>query len=180
MERARTNLSTARVKDNKLANDIRKFKNRIDELQPNVRDDVLRNLRTIVANLTKVIPAINGDINREYYYCYGAGSVETVNTGSTVVYVVRGDSFGQYVSNLYGANLSTQFGANDSIRLNVVDPFSPIWTSKFGLGYQSGSQGGSSSEFSCLGDNSGNISTGQGRISSIQGNQVVVNGLDGR
>jgi hypothetical protein len=75
--------------------------------------------------------------------------------------------------------LDSQFGANDSLRLNVVDPFSPIWTSKFGLGYQSGSQG-SSSEFSCLGDSSGNVSTGQGRISSIQGNQVVISGQDGR
>ncbi len=75
MERARTNLSTARVKDNKLANDIRKYKNRIEQLQPNVRDDVLRNLRAIVTNLNKVLPSINGDINREYYYCYGAGKV---------------------------------------------------------------------------------------------------------
>lgn len=78
-------------------------------------------------------------------------------------------------------NFNNQFGSNDSLRLNVVDPFSPIWTSKFGLTYQSGSQGqGSSSEFSCLGDNSGSVSTGQGRISSIQGNQVVVRGQDGR
>lgn len=75
MERARTNLSTARVKDNKLANDIRKYQSRIEQLQPNVRDDVLRNLRSIVSNLNKVLPNINGDINREYYYCYGAGKV---------------------------------------------------------------------------------------------------------
>lgn len=181
MERARTNLSTARVKDNKLANDIRKYQSRIEQLQPNVRDDVLRNLRAIVSNLNKVLPSINSDINREYYYCYGAGKVETINTGNTVVYVVRGDAFGQYISNLYGVNMTNQFGSNDSLRLNVVDPFSPIWTSKFGLSYSNGQGGqGSSSEFSCLGDSSGSVSTGQGRISSIQGNQVVVSGQDGR
>jgi len=183
MERARTNLSTARGKDNKLANDIRRWRNRIEALRPNLRDDDLRNLRNLVTSLTGILPNISKDVDREYYYCYGAGKIETVTTGSTVVYVVRGDVFGQYVGNLYGGNLASnlQFGQNESIRLQVVDPFSPIWTSKFGLSYRGAGQGQafSDSSFTCL-DNGGSLSTGRGRITSIQGNEILVSGQDGR
>lgn len=90
VERARTDLTVARTRDDRLANDIRGLNDRLRALQPNANDEDLKRLRVLIDNLNKLIPNINNDINREYYYCYGAGKVDTLNVGSTVVYVVRG------------------------------------------------------------------------------------------
>ncbi len=58
LERARTDLSVAQVKDNNLANDIKNFKDRINAEQPKLVDDDLKKLRTIIDNLNKSLPTI--------------------------------------------------------------------------------------------------------------------------
>jgi chromosome segregation ATPase len=94
VQRARTDLSVAQAKDKVFADQIKDFQNQIAVQQPRLRDDDLLKLRTLISNLTLTLPQIQNQINREYYYCYGAGKVETVTTGTTIVYVIRGQAFG--------------------------------------------------------------------------------------
>ena len=75
LERARTDLSVAQAKDKVFADQIKDFQNQITVQQPRLRDDDLLKLRTLITNLTLTLPQIQNQINREYYYCYGAGKV---------------------------------------------------------------------------------------------------------
>ncbi len=182
LERARTDLSVAKVKDEKLANDIRNFQDQINAQQPKLVDDDLRNLRTIITNLNAVIPKINDAINREYYYCYGAGKVSTETVGSVIVYVVKGEAFGQYIQTAYGQSVAAPQLRSDGpdFRLNLVDPYSQIWTAKFGyptLANKAGINAGVfPGDFSCL--NAGGNS-GSGRISAVNADGFVVNDTNG-
>ena len=90
VQRARTDLSVAQAKDQTYLDQIREFQRLINAQQPRLVDDDLRKLRDLINNLNNSLPKIQNQINREYYYCYGAGKVETINTGSVVVYVVKG------------------------------------------------------------------------------------------
>jgi len=75
VQRARTDLSVAQAKDKVFADQIKDFQNQITVQQPRLRDDDLLKLRTLITNLTLTVPQIQNQINREYYYCYGAGKV---------------------------------------------------------------------------------------------------------
>jgi len=75
VQRARTDLSVAQAKDKVFADQIKDFQNQITVQQPRLRDDDLLKLRTLITNLTLTLPQIQNQINREYYYCYGAGKV---------------------------------------------------------------------------------------------------------
>jgi predicted nucleic acid-binding Zn-ribbon protein len=195
LERARTDLSVATVKDNKFADDIKGFKDRINAQQPKLVDDDLTKLRTLIANLNATLPNVQAAIDREYYYCYGAGKVETVTTGNTIVYVVRGEAFGQYITNAYGQSVrAPSLRTSGDYRLQVVDPFSPVWTAKFGYpsvarGRGSGSGSGSGSgagwtagsgDFSCLGGLSGGSSSGSGVITGISNDGFEVKDASGK
>jgi hypothetical protein len=186
-------LSVATVKDNKFADDIKGFKDRINAQQPKLVDDDLTKLRTLIANLNATLPNVQAAIDREYYYCYGAGKVETVTTGSVIVYVVKGEAFGQYITNAYGQSVGApQLRTGDDYRLQVVDPFSQIWTAKFGYpsaargrgsGFGSGSGAGwtaGSGDFSCLGGLSGGSSSGSGVITGINNDGFEVKDVNGR
>ena len=94
VQRSRTDLSVAQAKDKGFADQIRGFQNLINDQQPKLLDGDLAKLRELVNNLKLTLPQIQSQIDREYYYCYGAGKVETINTGKVVVYVVRGQAFG--------------------------------------------------------------------------------------
>ena len=119
----------------------------------------------MIDNLNRSVPEVQGQLDREYYYCYGAGRVDTIKTGDTVVYVVRGEAFGKYIQNAYGQNVNVR---NQDYRLRVIDPFSDLWTSKFGYPWAVGGN----SKFSCLG-NGGNA--GAGVITDIKGGEITVN-----
>jgi predicted nucleic acid-binding Zn-ribbon protein len=189
LERARTDLSVATVKDNKFADDIKVLKDRINAQQPKLVDDDLNKLRTLIANLNATVPNVQAAIDREYYYCYGAGKVETVTTGNTIVYVVRGEAFGQYIDNAYGQSVrAPQLRTSGDYRLQVVDPFSPVWTAKFGYpsvarGRGSGSGAGwtaGSGDFSCLGSLGGGSSSGSGVITGISNDGFEVKDASGK
>lgn len=61
----------------------------------------------MVATLNRLIPSVQSEIDRHYYYCFGDGSVQIEETGNVVVYIVRGERFGDYLRKQYGegANL---------------------------------------------------------------------------
>lgn len=195
LERARTDLSVAQVKDNNLANDIKNLKDRIAAEQPKLVDDDLKKLRTIIDNLNRSLPTIQSQIDREYYYCYGAGKVETVTTGNTIVYVIKGEAFGQYIDSAYGQGVfAPGLRTSGDYRLQVVDPFSSIWTAKFGYptavnvrggagsypGTGSGSGSGSGwADFSCL-SGSGSASSGRGTVTSVSNDGIVINDANGK
>jgi len=159
------------------------------EQQPRTDDTPLRNLRAIIANLNRVLPNINNDINREYYYCYGAGKVETLTVGATVVYVVRGEAFGEYLSRAYGQNVGAPLvSSGTDYRLQVVDPFSQIWTAKFGYpSFVAGSVGGAGGAVgtaSCLGGGllgsaGSSGSSGLGVIANITSDGIQVRNSKG-
>lgn len=175
LERARTDLSVAQVKDRKLADDIKGYNNRINDEQPKLVDDELRKLRVIIDKLQSSVPQIQSEIDREYYYCYGAGKVDTLTVGNTIVYVVKGEAFGTYVDNAYGQSVGApQLRTSGDYRLQVVDPFSRAWTSKFGV-----SAGGAGGDFSCF-NGSGSSSSGRGRIQSVSNSGFQVLDANGK
>ncbi len=44
----------------------------------------------MIDSLRKLVPSVQAEIDRHYYYCFGDGKVEVRQTGGVVVYVVRG------------------------------------------------------------------------------------------
>jgi len=171
LERARTDLSVAQVKDRRLADDIRNLQARIADQQPKLVDDDLNNLKVLIGKLNSTIPSIQSEIDREYYYCYGSGKVSTETTGNTIVYVVKGEAFGTYLQSAYGQSVwAPSLRTTGDYRLQVVDPFSPVWTSKFGYPAASGSG-------SCLG--SGSV-IGQGTIAAISTTGFQVKDASGK
>lgn len=118
-----------------------------------------------------------------------------MTTGNTIVYVIKGEAFGQYIDNAYGQSVSAPgLRTNGDYRLQVVDPFSSIWTAKFGYpsavsggsgsrpGTGSGSGSGSGSgwsDFSCL-SGSGSASSGRGTVSSVSNDGIVIKDVNGK
>ena len=47
----------------------------------------------MVEKLKRNIPSVESEIDRQYYYCYGNGSVEIAQTGSVVVFIIKGENF---------------------------------------------------------------------------------------
>jgi len=176
LERARTDFSVAQVKDRKLQDDINNFKNRIADQQPKLVEDDLNNLKVLINKLNGTLPSIQSEIDREYYFCYGAGKVSTETTGNTIVYVVKGEAFGTYIQSAYGQSVwAPSLRTSGDYRLQVVDPFSPAWTSKFGYSNVfSGSGSGLGSCFTGRGS-----SSGRGVISSISNTGFVVKDAQG-
>lgn len=173
LERARTNLSVAQVQDRNFADDIRNLQNRIKDEEPKLVDDDLRKLKGLIDKLNKTIPSIQSEIDREYYYCYGAGKVDTQQVGNVIVYVIKGEAFGHYIDTAYGQAVGApQLRTGADYRLQLVDPFSQIWTAKYGYPSLAGSNGATGGNFSCI---SGTApSTGSGVISGVSGNGIQV------
>lgn len=90
VERVRTDISVAQAKDGQIASQIADLRNRIAIEQPKLVDGDLTNLLDMVATLTRILPTVQMEIDRQYYFCYGAGAVTTTTTGGVLVYVVRG------------------------------------------------------------------------------------------
>ena len=179
LERSRTDLSVAQVKDKKLADDIKGFKDRIVAEQAKVVEDDLQKLRTIVDKLGKSYPTIQAGIDREYYYCYGPGKVQVETTGNTIVYIVNGDAFGQYIDNAYGTvSTGLRVSTSGNVRLQSVDAFSPVWTAKFGGSAKGGSGAASGrGNFSCW---SSNATNGRGVITGVNADGIQINDANGR
>lgn len=189
LDRARTDLSVAQVKDTNWANDIKDLQSQINDQQPKLVDDELKKLRVLINNLNKSLPQIQSEIDREYYYCYGAGKVDTQQTGSVLIYIIKGEAFGQYIQNAYGQSVGApQLRTGDDYRLQLVDPFSSIWTAKFGYpsaatgpgssSWAPGAVGGAGRNFSCLSNTS--ASTGKGTITGVANDGITIKDANGK
>ena len=90
VERLRTDIAVAQNKADKYRDQIRDLQNRIDVERKKTSTADLDDLNEMIATLKGFIPTVQSEIDRHYYYCYGEGSVEVEQTGSVVVYIVRG------------------------------------------------------------------------------------------
>lgn len=98
----------------------------------------------MVSKLQRMVPSVQTEIDRQYYYCYGDGSVEIAQTGGVIVFIIRGNSVENYIHNAYGENLSPSSLRRTDLRLQRVDVFSSQWTNAYG--------GFEKSQFSCIED----------------------------
>lgn len=176
--RLRTDISVNDAKKTRLLRDISSLEDRIAlEKKKNIPDDLNR-LNDMVATLRRVVPTVESEIDRHYYYCFGDGKVQVETTGGVVVYIVRGEAFGNYLRNLYGRNIVVP-AVNGNVLFNRVDIFGAPWVGAFGYPFGSGAFGGNdlslTGSFSCL--NPGALVTGSGTISAIGGGWIEA--LDG-
>ena len=134
-----------------------------------VQDD-LDDLNAMIARLKALIPGTEREIDRQYYYCYGDGAVTVEETGGVVVYIVRGESFGNYLLSVYGQSVKAGGISAASYSFYRVDIFSPIWTAKYGFPPVIG-------DFSCAA--SGSHVSGQGTITGISADGFTIRHSDG-
>ena len=175
VERLRTDINVAESKTRGIDDRIDDLNRRIDVEKGKLKHDDLENLRHMINSLSGLIDGVQREIDRQYYYCYGDGAVQTEQTGSVVVYIVRGESFGNYLLTVYGQSVKVP-AVRGTYNLYRIDIFSPVWTSQFGASFSGSSMGGSSlslgGDFSCT--NNAGAQTGSGRISNISGNRIEV------
>ena len=178
VERVRTDISVALAKDDQFAKQIADLKARRAVEESKLVDKDLDSLLEMVATLTRILPSVQMEIDRQYYYCYGEGAVQTTNTGGVLVYVVRGESFAKYLQSAYGQDVRVVQGGVRAAdyQFYSTDIFSPLWTSTFGYPFVAQdfntADNSFASDFGCL--NPSALQSGQGVIKSVQGNHVQV------
>lgn len=94
--------------DAKFIDDIRGFNNRAYVEEAKLVEDDLKNLKIIVDKLQSSVPQIQSEVDREYYYCYGAGKPKTPAPQSTIIFLAKGAAYGTKIDNTnsQSANLS--------------------------------------------------------------------------
>lgn len=175
VERIRTELTIAQTKDDQLAAEIAALKNRIALEEQKLVNGDLDSLLDMVATLERILPTVQMEIDRQYYFCYGDGAVETTNTGGVLVYIVRGESFAEYIQSAYGQTVNVnRNGVRGVNELYAVDIFSNAYSSNYGAPFSSNFGSGNSyaSDFNCL--NPSALQSGQGTIQAISGNQITI------
>lgn len=171
--RLRNDISNADIKKAKLVKDNLALQDRIDiERKKTIPNDATR-LNLMIDNLKRSIPNIESEIDRHYYYCFGAGSVQVQTTGNLTVYVVRGDAIGNYLRTLYGRNVVVP-AVNGDVLLNRIDMFGPSWIGAYGYPFGQASMGGADlligGSFGCT--NPGAIQSGYVTISAVGSNYI--------
>lgn len=147
--------------------------------------DDLDKLNQQINTLRNSIPAIEREVNRQYFNCYGDGAVTVENTGSTVVYVVRGESFPALLKNTYG--IEEEHHEKGGLRgekvedkhFYCVDIFSPPYVKEVGYPFPEEQKKPYvekkvtkfENDFNCL-DTTG--ASGRGVILSVSGNRYEV------
>lgn len=106
VERLRTDIAVAEAKADNYRGQIRDLEARINNEKKKLQPDALDDLNEMIATLKGFIPSVQAEIDRHYYYCYGEGAVEVTQTGSVVVYIVRGERFGDYLRDQYGQGIN--------------------------------------------------------------------------
>lgn len=141
----------------------------------------------MISTLKRVIPSVQSEIDRHYYYCYGEGVKESEAQG-VVVFIVQGERFQDYLQSNYGSDI-VRLGPNNlqtserEIRFRTVDIFSRSWSSNFGYPFSQTSLGGDSNKFdiagsfNCLAPSKANHSAG--KIKGIYSDYIDVDGFDG-
>lgn len=173
VSRIRTDISVADSKKQRLLKDNAGYLDRIDvERRKNVTTDLIK-LNGMVDNLKKLIPTVESEVDRHYYYCFGNGKVEVKVTGGVTVYVVRGDAFGNYLRNLYGRNVVLP-AVNGDVLLNRIDIFGQAWAGAFGYPFGQASLGGGDlaigGSFGCGSPTS--VVSGFGTIAAVGANYI--------
>jgi hypothetical protein len=135
----------------------------------------------MIVALKEVVPSVESEIDRHYYYCYGEGSVAVEKTGDVTVYIVRGENFGNYLHNAYGQSVKVPALRGD-VHFERVDIFAAAWTNKFGFPFVDTSLEGRDlafgGDFSCI--ESAKVEKGYGTISRIDGRHIYCTNDDGR
>ena len=124
----------------------------------------------MVAKLQRMIPSVQNEIDRQYYYCYGDGSVEVSQTGSVTVFIIRGESFNEYINNAYGESVSSTNFRRSDLNFQIVDVYSSQWSGLYGNFHPS--------EFSCIAQQS--EESGQGQIVRIYKDSISVRSRNGQ
>lgn len=171
--RIRTDISNADTRKAKLVRDNLALQDRIDiERKKTVPNDATR-LNLMIDNLKRSIPNIESEVDRHYYYCFGAGSVQVQSVGGLTVYVVRGDAIANYLRNLYGRNVVVP-AVNGDVLFSRIDIFGAPWVGAYGYPFGQASLGGADlaigGSFGCTAP--GSISNGYGTISAVGSNYI--------
>ena len=136
-------------------------------------DDDIAKINEMIGKLRELVPSVEGVIDKQYYSCYGNGAIRAEQSGNSVVYVVSGDKFGDYLRNLYGTSVRVPSIRAD-VAFNKVDIFSREWSGKFGYPFLDSAFDNTdfafSGSFNCL--NPGSLVTGSGTISNIGPNFI--------
>lgn len=155
---------------------------RINFEKKKIAQDELDDLNHMIGKLKKLVPTTENEIDRHYYYCYGEGSVQPTQTGGVVVYIVKGERFGEYIHSAYGKTVKIPALRGGDVHLRRVDVFGNPWTDKFGYPLVNTSLDGRldvtfGSDFHCLNPSASH--KGYGSISKIDAGSIYVNGHDG-
>ena len=102
VERLRTDIAVAEAKKDQWENQIDEYTDRINIERKKLADDELKDLEDMIEVLKKLIPTTEAEIDRHYYNCYGDGAVEVEQTGSVLVYIIRGERVNEYIHQAYG------------------------------------------------------------------------------
>ena len=122
----------------------------------------------MIKKLKDLVPTTEKEIDRHYYYCYGEGSVQVEKTGDVVVYIIKGERFGDYLHNAYGKSVAVPNLQKD-YKFQRVDAYGADYTSSYGYPKVD-------HDFSCL---SGPAYKGYGSINHIDGANIYVTAHDG-
>ena len=178
VERYRTEINVAEAKKDTLIRKNNDLNDRITIEKKKLADVDLADLQNMIAALNRMVPTTTKEIDRHYYNCYGPGSIETVETGGVVVYIVRGDGATQYLQGRYGLN--PQVTINGDVRLQSVSIFNSQWTDKFGYPavISRGGKDDFGGMFSCM--SSSSSVKGYGTIVSIGADYLEARDKSGR
>ena len=106
VERLRNDIAVAEAKEEKFEREIEAYQDRINIEEKKLADEELDDLNRQIGVLKNSLPGIQEEVNRQYFYCYGDGAVTVEHTGSTVVYIVKGENFQSLLENTYGLDFS--------------------------------------------------------------------------
>ena len=183
VERVRTDISVAQAKDDQLADQIADLKNRIAVEETKLVDGDLANLLDMVETLTRILPTVQMEIDRQYYFCYGDGAVSTTTAGGVLVYVVRGESFATYLQNAYGQSVTVVPGGVRAADYMFYPSsiFSKVWTDAFGYPFVlsdfNSSDNSFVNDFNCL--NPSQLQSNQGTVTGISSRSMTVRDASG-
>ena len=177
VERLRTDINVAEAKEDRFLDQIKALEDRINIEEDKLADKELEDLNRMIDTLKRLIPTTEKEIDRHYYYCYGEGNVQVEQTGSVIVYIVKGERVNGYLNNRYGVDARRSHG---DVRFNTVDIFDAQWTGKYGypaVVNQRGNNNDFSGNFSCL---NGNSIKGHATISNIGADYIEARDDHGR
>ena len=170
VERLRTDISIAEDKEDKINAEIDRNIDRINFEKRKIAQDELDDLNHMIDKLKNLIPTTEKEIDRHYYFCYGKGSVKVEETGGVLVYIIRGERFGEYIHNAYGKNVKVPEVRGD-LRFYRTDLYGFPWANKYG-------HNAFKNDFSCIAPYA--VAKGYGVVDKIDAEAIYVNAHNGK